>query len=113
MGYVQGIPPGVDDATFQSCWTAFGNVLSTKLCAPRQGTHSYGFVQFASPPEAQAAVEFMDGFEFGGCALQVKLAQGGKGGGKTVGKQVATGKVPAPLPIGVQPPHKAKWGDEN
>eukprot|EP00930_Biecheleria_cincta_P062599 TRINITY_DN48055_c0_g1_i1.p1 TRINITY_DN48055_c0_g1~~TRINITY_DN48055_c0_g1_i1.p1 ORF type:complete len:223 (+),score=25.01 TRINITY_DN48055_c0_g1_i1:35-703(+) len=73
--WVGGLPNNVDEETFRSIFDQYGSPISTKVFTDKW----YGFVDFATPEEAQELVSTLDGAEFQGRILQVRLKSGGKG----------------------------------
>jgi cold-inducible RNA-binding protein len=72
-------------------FSAHGTVTETNLMMDRETgrPRGFGFITMSSPAEAQAAIEAMNGKEFGGRALTVNVAKpreerapGGGGGGR-------------------------------
>jgi len=85
--FVGGLSYGVDDQTLRESFATFGDVMEAKIINDRETGRSrgFGFVTFASPEEANAAVEAMDGKDLQGRSIRVNIAQertfGGGGGG--------------------------------
>lgn len=87
--FVGGLSYGVDDQTLRESFATFGDVMEAKIINDRETGRSrgFGFVTFASPDEANAAVEAMDGKDLQGRSIRVNIAQertfggGGFGGG--------------------------------
>ena len=60
-------------AEFESC----GKVVDAKVVTDRETgvSRGFGFVQFATDAEAEAAVQSYDGTDFGGRQLRVRIAE--------------------------------------
>lgn len=94
--YVGNLAFAVDDAALQEMFAAHGTVTSAQVIIDRMSGRSkgFGFVEMASPEEAQAAIAALDGKENGGRTLTVNEAKpredrgpggprgGGGGGGR-------------------------------
>lgn len=68
--YVGSLPAGITDFGFRQLFSAFGTVVSTKVVSELH----YGFVKYTSMPEAQTAIDAMNGFNCNGLTLQVRFA---------------------------------------
>jgi RNA recognition motif-containing protein len=92
--YVGNLPYSFRDDDLQQAFSQYGTVNSAKVMMERDTGRSkgFGFVEMASPAEAQAAIEGMNGHQSGGRALVVNEARpmeqrprgfggGGNGGG--------------------------------
>ncbi len=92
--YVGNLPYSFRDADLQQAFAAHGNVTSAKVMMERDTGRSkgFGFVEMGSDAEAQAAIQAMNGQQFGGRGLVVNEARpmeprpprsggGGYGGG--------------------------------
>lgn len=73
--WIGGLPNKVDDETFRAIVEQYGSPTSTKVFTNKW----YGFADFATSEEANEAVAILDGAEFQGRILQVKIKIGGKG----------------------------------
>mmetsp|Transcript_36683 Transcript_36683/g.112999 ORF Transcript_36683/g.112999 Transcript_36683/m.112999 type:complete len:220 (-) Transcript_36683:169-828(-) len=89
--YVCGLPVDINETTLAQMFQGFGPVKSAKACPPKPGgSLAYGFIQYEGPESAKAAIEKLNGFEFGGATLQVRTARakgagkGGAGGGTSI-----------------------------
>lgn len=96
--YVGNLPYGVRDEDLQQAFGEFGAVTSAKVMMERETGRSkgFGFVEMGSDPEAQAAIQGMNGQSLGGRAIVVNEARpmeprpprsggGGYGGGREGG----------------------------
>ncbi len=91
--YVGNLPYSFRDEDLQQAFAAHGSVSSAKVMMERDTGRSkgFGFVEMGSDAEAQAAIEGMNGQQFGGRGLVVNEARpmearpprtgGGFGGG--------------------------------
>ena len=75
--YVGNLPFSTTDQELQACFAAHGNVVSAKVIADRFTGRSrgFGFVEMATPDEAQAAITALHGTDLGGRVLVVNEAQ--------------------------------------
>lgn len=81
--YVAGLPEGLDEVAFRQLFASFGTILSCRICPSKKGVGlGYGFVRFSNAQEVQRCIAVMNGFEYNGNKLLVKVAndQQGKGG---------------------------------
>ena len=96
--YVGNLPYSFRDEDLQQAFAAHGSVTSAKVMMERDTGRSkgFGFVEMGSDAEAQAAINGMNGQQFGGRGLVVNEARpmearpprtggGGFGGGRTGG----------------------------
>ena len=90
--YVGNLPYSVRDSDLEQAFGEFGTVTSAKVMMERDTGRSkgFGFVEMSSDPEAQAAINGMNGQPLGGRAITVNEARpmearpprtGGFGGG--------------------------------
>ena len=90
--YVGNLPYSFRDSDLESTFSQFGSVSSAKVMMERDTGRSkgFGFVEMGSDAEAQAAIEGVNGQNFGGRNLVVNEARpmearpprtGGFGGG--------------------------------
>ena len=90
--YVGNLPYSFRDSDLESTFAAYGSVSSAKVMMERDTGRSkgFGFVEMGSDAEAQAAIEGVNGQNFGGRNLVVNEARpmearpprtGGFGGG--------------------------------
>jgi RNA recognition motif-containing protein len=87
--FVAGLPFDVDDQELQEIFEAYGTVGSAKVITDRETGKSrgFGFVEFPTDTEAQAAITALNGATLEGRELAVKVAEdkpkgsGGGGGG--------------------------------
>lgn len=82
--FVAGFPFDVDDQELQEMFEAYGKVSSAKVINDRETGKSrgFGFVEFPSDSEAEAAIKALNGGTLEGRQLTVKVAEDKpKGGG--------------------------------
>ena len=75
--YVGNLPYSVRDEDLQQSFSQFGSVTSAKVMMERDTGRSkgFGFVEMGSDAEAQAAINGMNGQQFGGRGLVVNEAR--------------------------------------
>jgi RNA recognition motif-containing protein len=75
--YVGNLSYSVRDEDLQQQFSAFGSVQSAKVMMDRDTGRSkgFGFVEMASPAEAEAAIKGLNGKNFGGRDLTVNIAR--------------------------------------
>ncbi len=75
--FVGNLSFNVDDQSLGDMFASFGNVESARVISDRDTGRSkgFGFVEMASPSEAQAAIEGLNGKDQGGRALNVSEAK--------------------------------------
>ena len=92
--FVGGLPWATDENALKDAFKEFGTVTYAKVISDRETGRSrgFGFVEFSSDAEAQAAVRGMDQQDLGGRKVTVNEAQdrrndrgGGEGGGERRG----------------------------
>ncbi len=66
--YVGGLPYSTTDQELQELFAAHGTVTSASVISDRETGRSkgFGFVEFESADEAQAAIKALDGSDLGG-----------------------------------------------
>ena len=89
--YVGGLPFSTTEAEMNTLFATYGAVTSAKLITDRESGQSrgFGFVEMANDEEANAAMEKLNGSDFGGRKLTINEARpmearprtGGFGGG--------------------------------
>ena len=84
--YVGNLPWSIDDAGLMEMVRPYGEPESVSVVTDRDTGQSrgFGFVEFRSSEEAQAAINGLNGKDVGGRALVVNEARpggGGRGGG--------------------------------
>lgn len=86
--YVGNLPFDSTEDDLNHAFSAHGSVQSVTLITDRETgrPRGFGFVEMSTDAEAQAAVEALDGRDFGGRNLKVNIARpresrGGGGGG--------------------------------
>mmetsp|Transcript_50998 Transcript_50998/g.95455 ORF Transcript_50998/g.95455 Transcript_50998/m.95455 type:complete len:450 (-) Transcript_50998:149-1498(-) len=80
--YVAGIPEATTDVEFRDFFGRYGNVTSVKLSDQTKNGTRYGFVNFTTPEEANAAIQATNNMQLGQCVLTVRIANNTKGSGK-------------------------------
>ena len=94
--YVGGLSYSTTEEALQAAFAQAGTVESAKIITDRMSGRSkgFGFVEMATPEEAQAAIDLWNGKEFEGRTLTVNEARpleerpprrGGFGGGRRGG----------------------------
>ncbi len=97
--YVGNLPFTTTNESLAEIFSPFGNVTSSKIVTDRDTGRSkgFGFVEMSNGDEAQAAIEKLNGADFGGRSLTVNEARpmapregggggrGGFGGGRSGG----------------------------
>jgi RNA recognition motif-containing protein len=75
--YVGNLPYSYRDSDLQDAFAEFGEVSSASVAMERDTGRSrgFGFVQMATPEQAQAAIEGMNGKPIGGRGLVVNVAK--------------------------------------
>eukprot|EP00747_Dinoflagellata_sp_TGD_P185806 gnl/TRDRNA2_/TRDRNA2_42537_c0_seq1.p1 gnl/TRDRNA2_/TRDRNA2_42537_c0~~gnl/TRDRNA2_/TRDRNA2_42537_c0_seq1.p1 ORF type:complete len:376 (-),score=88.14 gnl/TRDRNA2_/TRDRNA2_42537_c0_seq1:96-1103(-) len=68
----------MEEADFRRLFEGYGTIVSIKCISAKK----IGFVKMETPKDAQAAIDAMDGFDYNGSQLVVKLASNDKGEGK-------------------------------
>ena len=101
--YVGNLPYSFRDEDLQQAFAAHGTVTSAKVMMERDTGRSkgFGFVEMGSDAEAQAAINGMNGQQYGGRGLVVNEARpmeprpprsGGGGGGGSYGGGAGGGR---------------------
>lgn len=88
--YVGNLPFSATNESLSELFTSFGSVSSSKIVTDRDTGRSkgFGFVEMNDSAEADAAIEKLNGSDFGGRSLTVNEARpmeprtGGFGGGR-------------------------------
>ena len=75
--FVGGLPWAVDDHQLRDHFATFGQVVDAKVIRDRDTDRSrgFGFVEFGTPEEANAAVEGLDGSDMEGRRITVSVAK--------------------------------------
>ena len=75
--YVGNLPYSYSDTDMEHAFAAYGTVSSAKVIMEADSGRSkgFGFVEMASPAEAQAAIEGMNGQDVGGRSMVVNEAR--------------------------------------
>ncbi|HOD67548.1 MAG TPA: RNA-binding protein [candidate division Zixibacteria bacterium] len=90
--YVGNLPFSTDEEELKAKFEAYGTVTSAKIIMDRVSGRSRGFafVEMPNDEEAQAAIDGLQGSDYGGRALTVSEARpregGGGGGGRGGGR---------------------------
>src|SRR6185503_13528883 len=81
--YVGGLAWATTDEGLSAAFAPFGKLVSAKVVRDRETGRSrgFGFVEYATEPEADAAVAGMNEKELDGRRLRVDKAREGMGGG--------------------------------
>ncbi|HEY4289820.1 MAG TPA: RNA-binding protein [Puia sp.] len=87
--FVAGLPFDVNDQELKEMFEAYGTVDSAKVITDRETGKSrgFGFVEFPTDAEAEAAIKALNGGSLEGRELTVKVAEDrpGNGGGGSRG----------------------------
>ncbi len=75
--FVGGLAWATTDASLHAAFSQFGEVIDAKVITDRETGRSrgFGFVTFAEGPQAQEAIQKMDGQELDGRSIRVNEAQ--------------------------------------
>ncbi|MBU1019386.1 RNA-binding protein [Patescibacteria group bacterium] len=75
--YVGGLPYSTTDEELKEAFSAAGTVTSATIITDRMSGRSkgFGFVEFETGEEAEAAIEMFNGKDFGGRNLTVNEAR--------------------------------------
>ena len=75
--YVGNLPYSFRDSDMEQAFSQFGTVTSAKVMMERDTGRSkgFGFVEMSNPAEAQAAIQGVNGQQFGGRGLVVNEAR--------------------------------------
>ena len=75
--HIGGLPYSTTDDELKEAFSAAGNVESVTIIIDKMSGRSrgFGFVEMATPEEAQKAIEMFDGKDFGGRTLTVNEAR--------------------------------------
>jgi cold-inducible RNA-binding protein len=75
--YVGNLPYSFRDTDLQDAFGPFGEVTSANVAMERDTGRSrgFGFVQMATPQQAQAAIDALNGKPIGGRGLVVNVAK--------------------------------------
>jgi heterogeneous nuclear ribonucleoprotein A1/A3 len=83
--FVGGLSWNTDDESLRAAFAQHGSVTDAKVVLDRDTGRSrgFGFVTFADPSSAQAAITALDGATLDGRSIRVNVAEskGGGGGG--------------------------------
>ncbi|OGL71577.1 RNA-binding protein [Candidatus Uhrbacteria bacterium RIFCSPHIGHO2_02_FULL_53_13] len=75
--FVGGLPWAVDDAQLEALFTPHGEVTSARVVTDKftGKSRGFGFVEYATDEQAQAAIDAMDGTEVDGRTINVNVAR--------------------------------------
>ena len=75
--YVGGLPYSTKEDDLKELFSAYGEVASTAVIQDKFTNKSkgFGFVEMATEDEAKAAIDGLDGKEFGGRNIMVNIAR--------------------------------------
>lgn len=75
--YVGNLPYTTRDEDLEQAFSAHGSVVNAKVMIEKHTGRSkgFGFVEMSSEPEANAAIEALNGNDFGGRNLVVNVAR--------------------------------------
>ena len=75
--FVGGIPWAVDDAQLEEAFAPYGTITSARVVTDKFSGRSrgFGFVEYATEEEAQAAIDALDGSDMGGRTIMVNVAR--------------------------------------
>lgn len=75
--FVGGLPWAVDDAHLGEIFAPHGEVTSARVVTDKftGKSRGFGFVEYATDEQAQAAVDALDGTEVDGRAINVNIAR--------------------------------------
>ncbi len=75
--FVGGLPWAVDSERLREVFSQFGEVKDAHVALDRetQRSRGFGFVEFGTDEEAQAAIDAMDGKELDGREVTVNVAK--------------------------------------
>ena len=85
--FVGGLPWSVGDGDLQQLFEPYGTVGSAKIITDRESGKSrgFGFVEFQTDSEGEAAIKALNGSSYEGRTLTVKIAEDRPGGGGSGG----------------------------
>lgn len=75
--FVAGLSYNISDAEFEQHFAQYGTVVSARIITDRETGRSkgFGFVEYESESEAQAAMENLNNTDFSGRTIVVKEAR--------------------------------------
>lgn len=75
--FVGGLPWAVDDAQLEELFAPHGEVTSARVVTDKftGKSRGFGFVEYATDAQAQAAIDAMDGSEVDGRTINVNVAR--------------------------------------
>jgi RNA recognition motif-containing protein len=85
--YVGNLPYSIDDASLRHNFSEYGSVSSAKVMMDRDTGRSkgFGFVEMTTEPEAQAAINGLNGQSVDGRSIVVNMARPKEGRGDAGG----------------------------
>jgi len=72
--YIKNIEDDIDEERLKKEFSAFGNVVSHKIMSEGGASKGFGFVSFATPEEANRAIQEMSGKTLPGCSKPLYVA---------------------------------------
>ncbi len=81
--YVGNLPFSCTEAELEEAFAAHGSVRAVNIVTDRETgrPRGFAFVEMATDAEAEAAIQALDGQDFGGRNLKVNVARPREGGG--------------------------------
>lgn len=75
--FVGGLPWAVDDAELQEVFAPYGEVTSARVVTDKftGKSRGFGFVEYATDEQAQAAIDALNESELGGRTIHVNVAR--------------------------------------
>lgn len=75
--FVGGLPWAVDDAQLEEVFAPHGEVTSARVVTDKftGKSRGFGFVEYATDEQAQAAIDALDGSDLDGRAINVNVAR--------------------------------------
>lgn len=75
--FVGGLPWAVDDARLEEAFAPHGEVTSARVVTDKftGKSRGFGFVEYATDEQAQAAIDALDGADLDGRTINVNVAR--------------------------------------
>jgi polyadenylate-binding protein len=73
--FIKNLAKSVDEAAFNTMFGKFGHITSAILMKDENGSKGFGFINYETHEEAQAAIEALNGKEIDGLQVYVGKAQ--------------------------------------
>ena len=75
--FVGGLPWAVDDTRLEEAFAPHGEVTSARVVTDKftGKSRGFGFVEYATDEQAQAAIDALDGADLGGRTINVNVAR--------------------------------------